>query len=126
MPINYNVVPKKNPQNHAAPPRYYPVVKSAGRSNQRDIARKAAQMCTLTAADMAAAVEAFLAIIPQELMAGNIVELSPFGSFHITITAAGSDNPEDVSAENITGLNVRFTPSKEFRQALSSTVFQKG
>ncbi len=125
MPIKYNVVPKKNPQNLAAPPRYYPVVKSSGRSDQRVIAQMGAQMSTLTTADLAAAVEVFLTVIPQELMAGRIVELGPFGSFHVTITATGADNPEGVTARNIKGLNVRFVPGKEFLQALQATVFEK-
>jgi len=125
MPIKYNVVPKKNPQNLAAPPRYYPVVKSTGYSDQRAIAQKAAQISTLATADLAAALEAFLIVIPEELMAGQIVQLGALGSFHVSITAVGSDKPEEVTSRNITGLNVRFIPGKEFRRALERTVFEK-
>jgi len=125
MPIKYSVVTKKNPQNLAAPPRYYPVVKSSGRSSLRVIAQKSAQMSTLTAADLAAVVEVFLAVIPQELLDGRIVELGPLGSLHVTITASGADNPEDVSARHIKGLNVRFVPGKEFLHALETAVFEK-
>ncbi|MEZ4644442.1 MAG: hypothetical protein R3E31_17210 [Chloroflexota bacterium] len=79
MSVKYNIVPKKNPQDQAAPPRHYPVIKSSGRTTQRTLAQKGAQISTLSAADLAAAMETLLALIPQELMEGNIVDLGDFG-----------------------------------------------
>lgn len=125
MAVRYNVVPKKNPQNREAAPRYYPVLKSTGRTTQRDLANKGEKISTLSAADLAAAMEVLLALIPQELLAGNIVELRDFGTFRLSISAEGSDNAAEATGSKIKNINVRFTPSKEFKQAVSAAQFKK-
>ncbi|MFO7682738.1 MAG: HU family DNA-binding protein [Chloroflexota bacterium] len=125
MSVKYNVVPKKNPQKPEDPPRYYPVVKSSGRTSQRGLAQKGSQISTLSSVDLAAALETLLTLIPQELMEGNIVELGDFGSFRLSVKADGSDKEVDVRANNIKNVNVRFTPGKEFKLALSRIIFEK-
>ncbi|MCA9934502.1 MAG: HU family DNA-binding protein [Ardenticatenaceae bacterium] len=125
MTIKYNVMPRRNPRDTAAPSRYYPVVKSSGRTNQRGLAQKGVKMSTLSVADMAAATEIFLDLIPEELMAGNIVDLGDFGSFRVIIKAEGSDTPEEVNATKIIKVNVRFTPGKAFKDAMHQAVFEK-
>lgn len=125
MSVKYNVMPRKNPQDQAAPPKFYPVVKSSGRTTQRGLAQKGAQISTLSAADLAAAMETLLALIPQELMAGNIVDLGDFGSFRLSIKSEGADNKEDVTSRNIKSAHVRFTPGKEFKDAMKTVQFEK-
>lgn len=125
MAVRFTVVPKKNPQNREAEPRYYPVLKSTGRTTQRDLANKGEKISTLSAADLAAAMEVLLALIPQELLAGNIVELRDFGTFRLSVTAEGSDRADEVSGNKIKNINVRFTPSKEFKHAISAASFKK-
>ncbi|MCA9930572.1 MAG: HU family DNA-binding protein [Anaerolineales bacterium] len=125
MSVKYNVVTKSNPQNREAPPRYYPVVSSTGRVNQRSLVQKGSQQSTLSAADLAAAMEVLLTLIPQELMAGNIVDLGDFGSFRLSVKAEGSDTAEEVTSNNIKNVHVRFTPGKEFKYAMSRVTFEK-
>lgn len=125
MTVKYNVVPKKNPQNREALPRYYPVIKSDGRATQRTLAQKGAQISTLSAADLAAAIEILLTLIPQELMEGNIVDLGDFGTFRLSVKAEGSDSADEVTANNVKNVNVRFTPGKEFKLALGGVTFKK-
>ncbi|MCB9418297.1 MAG: HU family DNA-binding protein [Ardenticatenaceae bacterium] len=125
MTIKYNVMPRINPRDPEAPKRYYPVVKSSGRTTQRGLARKGTGMSTLSAADLAAAMEILLELIPQELMEGNIVDLGDFGTFRLSVKAEGSDTPEEVKAHNIKSVNVRFTPGKEFKDAMNRAAFEK-
>ena len=70
---------------------------------------------TLTQTDIIAAIEALLAIIPEELAKGNVVELGDFGSFWLRINAEGADNEGMVHTGNITGVLPRFIPGKEFK-----------
>lgn len=98
MTVKFSVVPKKDPRNLEAPPKYYPTVTSTGRLDLRDIARRIANMSTVSSVDTIAVLEAFLYVVPQELADGNIVELGEFGSFRLTALASGEDRPEAVSA----------------------------
>lgn len=125
MSVKFNIMPRRNPRDPEAPPRYYPVVRSSGHTTQRDLAQKGTQMSTLSAADLAAAMEILLVLIPEELMSGQIVELGDFGSFRLSVKAEGSETPEDVKASNIKGISIHFSPGKAFKEAMNRITFEK-
>ena len=125
MNVKYNVVERANPSNRTAPKKFYPSIVSSGRMTSRELAAEAANVSTLSSADLAAALEIFLAIIPKELAKGNIVELGDFGSFWLKSTSEGSDSAEAVRATQINGVLPRFNPGKEFKKVLDSIQFEK-
>jgi predicted histone-like DNA-binding protein len=118
-------VPRRDPRDLESPPQYYPVVKSNGRINQRGLAQKGTKMSTMSAADLAAGLEVLLDLIPEQLLEGKIVDLGDFGSFRLTVKTEGSETEEDVTANNIKSIHVRFTPGKEFKDAISRARFEK-
>ena len=125
MAIKYSIVPKKDPRNLEAPPKYYPTAVSAGRADLRSIAERIAQMSTVSSVDTVAVLEAFLKVILDELSNGKIVELGELGSFRLTIQASGEDSPEDVGVRHIKEVKVRFKPGKRFKQVLRRLEFRK-
>ncbi|MCA9932618.1 MAG: DNA-binding protein [Ardenticatenaceae bacterium] len=126
MSVKYTVVAKKNPRDPESPPKYYPVINSKGRTNQRALAVKGSRESTMGAPDLAATMESLLALIPEELIAGNIVDLGDFGTFRLSIKGEGADTEEEVTSHNIKRLTVIFTPGKEFKLALSRVEYEKG
>ena len=125
MPIKYHVMLRHNPRDPEAPKRYYPVVRSSGRTTQRNLAQKGARMSTLSAADLAAGLEVLLELIPEEVMEGNIVDVGDFSSFRLSANTTGSDTLEEVKSYNIKSVNVRFTPGKAFKDAMNRATFEK-
>ena len=125
MPVKFKVTPHKDPRDQHSPPRYYARVKSSGRSDTHAIARRIQRMSTVSSVDTAAVLEAFLSVIPGELAAGQIVELGDFGTFRVSLSSAGEEKAEDVTARTITEVRVLFTPGKRFAQALNDVQFQK-
>jgi predicted histone-like DNA-binding protein len=83
------------------------------------------QISTLGVVDLTAAVESILAIIPQQLADGNVVELGDFGSFWLKTNSEGVEQPEEVRATQITTLSVQFKPGKVFKQALATIQFER-
>ena len=83
MSIKFNIVQRGGPGHSEAPKKYYPSIQSTGRVSVRQLAERASHMCTLTTADMMAAIEALLSIIPDELANGNIVELGDLGKLSV-------------------------------------------
>lgn len=126
MPVKFNIVERANPSNREAPKKYYPSIRSSGRVTTQEMAEMAADRSTLTSADMMAAIETFLSIIPQQLKKGNIVELGDFGSFWLKSTADGAPSVEEVSSTQITSLLPRFIPGKRFRNVLKTTEYTRG
>lgn len=125
MTVKIHAIQRGNPSNKNAPKKYYPSIESTGHVTTRELADEAAEISTLSNADMAAAIESFLTIIPQELSKGNIVELGDFGSFWIRIQSDGVDKEEDVQASQVTNVLPQFRPGKEFKQTLDGIHFSK-
>ncbi len=120
MSVEFNSVGRPNPKNPAAPKKYYPSVKATGHRSLRELSKRISKMSTVSSTDTLAVLEALLQVIPEELKAGNVVDLGEFGSFWLRNTSTGVDAEEQVSARQVTNLLVRFIPSKEFKQAIAS------
>jgi len=125
MSVKYNIVERGNPSNPEAPKKFYPSIQSSGRLTLRELAEQAADRSTLTAADIIAAVESFLAIVPRELAKGNIVELGDFGSFWLKTTTEGANTAEEVRGDQISTVLPRFNPGKQFKRMLDNIEFNK-
>ena len=125
MSVKYNIVERGNPSNPAAPKKFYPSIHSSGRLTLRELAEQASDRSTLTVADIIAAVESFLAIVPKELSKGNIVELGDFGSFWLKTTTEGVETIENVRADQISTVLPRFNPGKQFKRALDNIQFSR-
>jgi predicted histone-like DNA-binding protein len=125
MSVQFNVVERGKPGSPETPKKFYPSIVASGKIGQREVAKRAAEMSTVSAADTAAVVENFLTIIAQELAKGNIVQLGEFGSFWLRTETEGADTAEEVRANQITNVLVKFTPGKEFQQVLDAITFEK-
>jgi predicted histone-like DNA-binding protein len=125
MTVKYNVVERGNPSNPAAPKKFYPSIESSGRKTLRQMAERISQISTVSTADTMAVLEALLTTIPDELAAGNIVELGDFGNFWLRSDSEGADTAEAVRASQINSVLPRFNPGKEFKKVLDAIEFEK-
>ncbi len=125
MTVKFNVVERGNPSNPAAPKKFYPSIESSGRKTLRQMAGRISEISTVSSADTMAVLEALLTTIPQELAAGNIVELGDFGNFWLRSESEGAATAAEVRADQIKGVLPRFNPGKEFKKVLDVIEFEK-
>jgi len=125
MTVKYNVVERGNPSNPAAPKKFYPSIESSGRKTLRQMAERISQISTVSTADTMAVLEALLTTIPDELAAGNIVELGDFGNFWLRSDSEGADTADAVRSSQINSVLPRFNPGKEFKKVLDAIEFEK-
>ena len=125
MSVKFNVIERGNPSNREAPKKYYPSIEHSGRKTMRQLAGQISQISTVSSVDTMAVLEALLTIIPQELLAGNVVELGDFGNFWLKANADGAETPEEVRATQVNTLLPRFNAGKEFKRALAAVEFEK-
>lgn len=90
-----------------------------------EIARQINEMCTVTPADVAAVLQALQDVIARNLKQGNSVRLGKVGSFSLKMSATAATTPEEVSAENIKEVGVRFYATPELKQMLRSTHLER-
>jgi len=125
MTVKFNVVERGNPSNPAAPKKFYPSIASSGRKTLRQMAGRISEISTVSSADTMAVLEALLTTIPDELAAGNIVELGDFGNFWLRGDSEGAATATDVRASSIKGVLPRFNAGKEFKKVLDVIEFEK-
>jgi len=125
MTVKFNVVERGNPSNPAAPKKFYASIESSGRKTLRQMAGRISEISTISSADTMAVLEALLTTIPQELAAGNIVELGDFGNFWLRGDSEGSETAAEVRASSIKGVLPRFNAGKEFKKVLDAIEFEK-
>ena len=126
MTVKYNVVERGNPSNREAPKKFYPSIASTGRKTLRQLAGRISEISTVSSTDTMAVLEALLTVIPQELTAGNIVELGDFGNFWLKASSEGADTAEAVRATQISSLLPRFNAGREFKKVLATIEYEKG
>ncbi|MBT3391830.1 MAG: DNA-binding protein [Chloroflexi bacterium] len=125
MSVKYNSISRKKPGDPEAAPKYYPSIVKSGNVKLRTLSKRIAEISTVSTVDTMAVLEGLLAVLPQELAAGNVVRLGDFGSFWLRIKTQGSDTPEAVTTNDILNVLPRFTPGKEFKQVLETIEFEK-
>lgn len=88
--------------------------------NLDDIAEKISLTCTVTEHDIKAVLSALQEQIVFALRNGNSVRLGDLGSFRLTMQGNPSETREEVSAEKIKRIRVRFTSGSRLRTSLKS------
>ncbi len=123
MAILVNKVERRNPQNKTAPKRTYPSLKTIRMVPEKEVATLIADETTLNRKEVEMALDQFQKVLLRLLLDSNSVQLGDWGSFRLTCTGEGVDDAKDFSTKQIKGLNIRFTPGAEMRDALAKATF---
>lgn len=84
-----------------------------------DIAEKIAASCTVTEHDIKAVLSALQEQVLFSLRDGNSVRLGDLGSFRLTLSGRPCETADEVTADTIEHLRVRFTMSSRLRSRLA-------
>jgi predicted histone-like DNA-binding protein len=125
MSVKFSVTPRKDPRDQNSQPKYYATVRSNGRVDTHGIAKDINKMSTVSSVDTAAVLEAFMNVVPDQLADGKIVELGDFGTFRVSVSSEGAEQPEAVTTRSITDVRILFQPGKRFKKMINSTEFEK-
>ena len=63
--------------------------------------------------------------IRENLLMGNKVLLGDMGAFYVTLSCEGAENAEDFNTSMIKDVNVRWSPSDEFKTLLGDASFRQ-
>jgi len=125
MTINYKIIPRKDPRDQEAPPKFYGSVNAKGRRNMRYIAKQIAARSSLNEMDVMSVIEGFLQIIPDTLTDGYSVDLGDFGIMSLTGKSKAAETEEDFNVTYIEGVKVNFRPGRIFKNVLNNAEYTK-
>jgi predicted histone-like DNA-binding protein len=123
MSVFYNKVERGNPMNPSAGKKWYIVLKTISQIGEKEVAKQISDETTLNRKEAEMALSQFEKILLRLLLDGHSVQLGDWGSFHLTCNSKPSDTKQEVSANSIRNLNIRFTPGKELKAAIQNAEF---
>ena len=124
MSLFFKKVLRKNPQNMTAPGKWYGSLKSVGMKREPEIAILAADGTTLDPKEAELAFSPFGKVVMNLLLDGYTVEIANLGSFRLTASSEGRDTKEELTANQIKNVNLRFVPYEATKDALKKATFK--
>ncbi len=105
--------------------RYHGVPVSSGQVGMDELARNICERCSLTEADVYAAVIALADVMQTYLMKGNTVHLKDIGLFSISAGSEGYEKPDECTPSKVVAQRVCFKADKEMRSILPQIKYQR-
>lgn len=122
--MKYKLIQRGKPGDTSAPKKWYASPVKSGTATQKTIAREIAGRSSLTMGDVSNVLQNFLDVLPQKLIDGNSIQLGEFGTFRISFSSEGVEDPKTFSTDKINSLKIIFTPSVDFKKEMSSIKFE--
>jgi predicted histone-like DNA-binding protein len=122
--MKYKLVKRVNPQNRDSS-KWYAQPVNEGKVTKTDISKEIVNVSSLARGDVSNVIESLIDIVPKYLLMGKSVVLGELGTFRISFSSEGVDEPGEFTVYRISGVRVIFTPSAEFKKALASIKFEK-
>ena len=120
--VTYSVVPRYNPREKNAPPKYYAQAQASGDVSLREMSQRIQSTCTVTKADVYAVLIAMEDVITEALKSGEIVRL---GTFQIGLSGKGAVTEDDYDTSLIEKARINFRPGLALAGALTSLTYAK-
>ena len=123
--VTYSVVPRINPSEKSAPPRYYAQAQARGDVNVREMAERIQSTCTVHKSDVYAVLVALEDVIADALQNGEIVRLGDLCTLQVSLSGKGAMTEEEYTTDLIKKSRVNFRPGPVLANALASLSFSK-
>ena len=124
MSINYLIQKKANPLDRTSF-KYYPVFKSSGRVARKELVEGMVSRASLTRQEAETAIDYLFEVLPDYLRNGYTVQLGGLGYFRLTFSSEGSDTAEEVSANNVQKVKLKFICGRDLREAINNFSIEK-
>ena len=123
--VTYSVVPRLNPRDKDASPKYYAQAQASGDVSIREMSERIQQSCTVHKADVHAVLEALEDTMIDALKGGEIVRLGDLGTFQIGVSGKGALTEEDYTPTLIQKARINFRPGIALSGILTTLSFSK-
>ena len=123
--VTYSVVPRINPSEKSAPPRYYAQAQARGDVNVREMAERIQATCTVHKSDVYAVLVALEDVIAEALQNGEIVRLGDLCTLQVSLSGKGAMTEDEYTTDLIKKSRVNFRPGPVLANALASLSFSK-
>jgi predicted histone-like DNA-binding protein len=122
--MKYKLIKRTNPLNRTKE-KWYLAPVNEGKVTKTDLTKELVSMSSLSRGEVANVIENLLEIIPNHLLMGKSIRLGELGTFRLSFSSKGMDNPQEFRAEMFKGAKVIFTPSVELKNLIANIELEK-
>ena len=123
--VTYSVVPRRNPRDKDASPKYYAQAQARGDMSLRDMADRIQSTCTVHKSDVYAVLVALEDVVAEAIQNGEIVRLGDLCTLQVSLSGKGALTEEDYTTDLIKRAKINFRPGTVLANALASLTFSK-
>ena len=123
--VTYSVVPRKNPRDKDASPKFYAQAQARGDMNIRDISDRIQASCTVHKSDVYAVLVALEDVVAESIQNGEIVRLGDLCTLQVSLSGKGALTEEDYNTALIKRAKINFRPGKVLANALTNLNYSK-
>ena len=123
--VTYSVVPRRNPRDKDASPKYYAQAQARGDMSLRDMADRIQSTCTVHKSVVYAVLVALEDVVAEAIQNGEIVRLGDLCTLQVSLSGKGALTEEDFDTALIKRAKIIFRPGKVLSEALGSQAFTK-
>ncbi|MBP3680025.1 MAG: HU family DNA-binding protein [Bacteroidaceae bacterium] len=123
--VTYSVVPRLNPRDKDASPKFYAQAQASGDVTIREMSERIQQSCTVHKADVHAVLVALEDTMIDALKGGEIVRLGDLGTFRIGLSGKGSLTEDEYNTSLITKARINFRPGIALSGILTGLTYSK-
>lgn len=120
MSINYRKQERNVNFNGTTKKMYDAKIVYQGVKELKDIEQSICHACSLTEADVSAAIKALQYVIMEEISNGYIVDLGDLGRFKASFTSKAVDSADKVSKKDIKNLTCIYKPGSQMKKELQN------
>ena len=125
MSIKFKVIPRKNPQDLAATPKFYAIASSDGMVDIDRLSELVADGSTVRQNDIYAVIIGLVNAIQGELAQGRSVKLGKLGILSVGLSSEGLETEEEVNSSSIKAARLNYRSSRELKKMLAGLTYTK-
>ena len=123
--VTYSVVPRRNPRDKDASPKYYAQAQARGDMSLRDMADRIQSTCTVHKSDVYAVLVALEDVVAEAIQNGEIVRLGDLCTLQISLSGKGALTEDDYNTSLIQRAKINFRPGRVLANSLTSLNYSK-
>ncbi|MDR3286218.1 MAG: HU family DNA-binding protein [Prevotellaceae bacterium] len=126
MAVHFVVIERGNPNDPAAPKKFYAQAKGAGELTFKKLSKEIAEgSTTVSDTDVLAVLNDLTKLLKRHLDAGEIVRFGDFGTFQISVSSTGAETEAKFNASHIHSPKVIFRAGVDLKEMLNNLKYTK-
>lgn len=125
MSIQYRLTPVRDNISDKPKEGFYAQVVTKGTVDTRELCKDISERCSLSVADMKAAIEALTQTIEERLQDGYNVSIDELGTFSVSAESRMVQEADEIRGQSVKVKNINFRPSVRLKATMKIAKFER-